>query len=205
MSTRIPATHGTMRKEPKQARSRATVDAIVEAGTQVLGQKGWAQFTTNEVAEVAGASIGSLYQYFPNKLSLVEAIRRRHFNDVLTVVQGVSEGGRPLEESVDALVQGMLAIHGSHPALHRALLEETPRGGGAQSAHDEFETQYLRHYKAIVAGHRRRRGSKRDEIAAQVLSAAVEGVVHHAALSGLLDSQELKLELVSLICRYVAD
>ena len=203
MSTRIPVTDKTMRKEPKQARSKATVDAIVEAGTQVLGQKGWGKFTTNEVAEVAGASIGSFYQYFPNKLSLIEAIRRRHFDDVLAVVRGVSEGGRSFEESVDALVQGMLAIHGSHPALHRALLEEAPRSAGERSAHDAFESQYLRHYRAIVSMHRKRRGSKRDEIAAQVLSAAVEGVVHHAALNGLLDSPELRLELVSLICRYV--
>ena len=192
------------RKEPKQARSKATVDAIVEAGTQVLGQKGWGKFTTNEVAEVAGASIGSLYQYFPNKLSLIEAIRRRHIDDVLAVVRGVGEGGRSFEESVDALVQGMLAIHGSHPALHRALLEEAPRSEGARSAHDAFESQYLRHYRTIVSRHRKRRGSKRDEIAAQVLSSAVEGVVHHAALNGLLESPELRLELVSLICRYVA-
>jgi len=192
-----------MRKEPKQARSRATVDAIVDAGTQVLGQKGWARFTTNEVADVAGVSIGSLYQYFPNKLSLIEAIRRRHFDDVLDVVKSASESGSPLEKGVDSLVQGMFSVHGSHPALHRALLEEVPHSEGMRSAHDKFESQYLRHYKAFVSRHRKRRGSKRDEVAAQVLSAAVEGVVHHAALSGLLDSPELKVELVSLVCTYV--
>ncbi|MGJ7525483.1 TetR/AcrR family transcriptional regulator [Variovorax sp. GB1P17] len=203
MSTRIAATGQTMRKAPKQARSRATVDAIVEAGTQVLGRRGWAGFTTNEVAEVAGVSIGSLYQYFPNKLSLIEALRRRHFDDVLGVLQAASEDARRLEESVDSLVQGMLAVHGSHPALHRALLEETPRSEETRAAHDAFDAQYRQHYKAIVSAHRKRCGSKRDDIAAQVVSAAIEGVVHHAALSGLLDSPELKRELVSLVCAYV--
>lgn len=203
MSTRIATTGQTMRKAPKQARSRATVDAIVEAGTQVLGRRGWAGFTTNEVAEAAGVSIGSLYQYFPNKLSLIEALRRRHFDDVLGVLQAASEDARPLEESVDSLVQGMLAVHGSHPALHRALLEETPRSEETRSAHDAFDAQYLQHYKAIVATHRKRRGARRNDIAAQVVSAAIEGVVHHAALNGLLDSPALKKELVSLVCAYV--
>src|SRR5882757_8447655 len=88
MSTRIPKSPATMRKEPRQARSRATVEAIVQAGAHVLGDRGWSGFTTNEVASVAGASIGSLYQYFPNKLALIAAIRRKHFDDVLAVQIG---------------------------------------------------------------------------------------------------------------------
>lgn len=203
MSTRIAATDKTMRKQPKQTRSRATVDAIIEAGTQLLGQKGWAKFTTNEVADAACVSIGSLYQYFPNKLSLVEAIRRRHFDDVLDVVHNVSGGERSLEENVDSLVQGMLAVHGSRPELHRALLEEIPRSEGTRSAHDDFESEYLRHYQVMISRHCKRRRSKRDEVAALVLSAAVEGVVHSAALKGLLDSPELKRELVALVYAYV--
>ena len=83
MSTRIAKRSPGLRKEPRQARSRATVEAIVDAGARVLAEDGWAAFTTNRVAERAGASIGSLYQYFPDKLSLVEAIRRRHLDDCL--------------------------------------------------------------------------------------------------------------------------
>ena len=58
------------RRQPRQERSRATVDAILTATTQVLMERGYAGLTTNRVAEVAGASIGSLYQYFPNKESM---------------------------------------------------------------------------------------------------------------------------------------
>jgi AcrR family transcriptional regulator len=201
MSTRIARAGKTMRKEPQQARSRATVDAIVTAGTQVLGQSGWAEFTTNQVAAAAGVSIGSLYQYFPNKLALIGAIRRRHFDEVLAIVQGVNMNARSLEGSVEVLVDGMLAVHGSHPALHRALLEEVPRVEEASSAHDGFEQQYLRHFRNFISKHRTSSGS--NEVAAQVLSTAVEGVVHHAALSGLLKSSELKRELAALIRAYV--
>ena len=70
-----------MRKEPRQSRSRVTVEAILDAGARILSDEGWAAFTTNRVAEVAGVSIGSLYQYFPDKLSLVDAIRSRHLEE----------------------------------------------------------------------------------------------------------------------------
>jgi AcrR family transcriptional regulator len=56
------------------------VDAIVEAAALILARRGWAHFTTNEVAEIAGVSVGSLYQYFPNKLALAVAIRRRQLD-----------------------------------------------------------------------------------------------------------------------------
>lgn len=95
-----------MRKEPRQARSRATVDAIVQAGAHILGERGWDGFTTNEVADIAGVSIGSLYQYFPDKRSLVEAIRRRHVDDVLAAMQATVPGNEPLKALVEELVRG---------------------------------------------------------------------------------------------------
>ena len=82
MATRIPTEHRAMRKRPKQQRSQSTVESIVEAGARVLAQRGWANFTTNEVAHTAGVSIGSLYQYFPNKLAIAEAVRKRHLDEI---------------------------------------------------------------------------------------------------------------------------
>src|SRR5438309_886847 len=123
MSTRIPKPPATMRKEPRQARSRATVAAIVQAGAQVLGDRGWSGFTTNEVAGVAGVSIGSLYQYFPNKLTLIDAIRDKHWKDVLAVLRQTGKNRSSPEQLVDDLVHGMISIHCINPALHRVLLD----------------------------------------------------------------------------------
>ncbi|RVA45307.1 TetR/AcrR family transcriptional regulator [Mesorhizobium sp. M7A.F.Ca.US.001.01.1.1] len=75
MATRVPLQSGSVRKAPRQQRSRATVDTIVEAAARVLARRGWADFTTNETASVGGVSVGSIYQYFPNKLALAEEIR----------------------------------------------------------------------------------------------------------------------------------
>ena len=191
-----------MRKEPRQARSRATVEVIVRAGARVLGNRGWASFTTNEVAEVAGVSIGSVYQYFPDKLALVDAIRRRHLDDVLAVMQGIGQDRRPLSQLVDDLVHGMIAAHSIHPALHPVLLDEVPGNAGTRSAHRAFEVEYLDRYRAVVAVSGRR-DDPAVEMVVQVLSAAVEGVIHKAARSRTLKSPELKSELVTMIHSYL--
>ena len=191
-----------MRKEPRQARSRATVEVIVCAGARVLGDRGWAGFTTNEVAEVAGVSIGSVYQYFPDKLALIDAIRRRHLDDVLAVMREVGRCGQPPTQLVDDLVRGMIAAHSIHPALHRGLLDEVPSNAGARSAHRAFESEYLERYRAVVAACGRADDAAAEAVV-QVLSAAVEGVIHSAARRGTLKSPALKREPVTMIHAYL--
>jgi AcrR family transcriptional regulator len=190
-----------MRKEPRQARSRATVDAIVQAGTRVLGNQGWAGFTTNRVAEVAGVSIGSLYQYFPDKLSLIEAVRSHHFEDVLRVIRRAMDGRKPVRQFAEVLVDGMIAAHLEHPALHRVMLDEVPGEAGSRIAHDAFRAEYLSRYAAAIAPYRR---IAKRQLIAEILSSAVEGVIHNAARSGQLKAPELKRELVNLICAYLS-
>ena len=190
-----------MRKEPRQARSRAMVDAIVQAGARVLGDRGWAGFTTNKVAEVAGVSIGSLYQYFPNKLALIEAVRRHHFDDVLRVVRDAMDGNKPVRQFAEALVDGMIDIHLQHPALHRVMLDEVPGHAGSRATHDAFRTEYLDSYANAIAPYGKHAPR---EVMAQVLSSAVEGAIHNAARTGLMESPELRAELVALICAYLS-
>lgn len=192
-----------MRKQPRQVRSRATVKAIVSAAARVLGDRGWAGFTTNEVAEVAGVSIGSLYQYFPDKRSLTEAVRRHHLDDVLLVMRQAGEGTRPIRQRVEGLVDGLIAAHSVHPQLHRVLLDEAPRHIPPDAAQDELESEYMGRYQALVAVCRRSRDSGDSELVAQVLSDAVDGVIHNAACRGALQSPKLKGELVEMVCAYL--
>jgi AcrR family transcriptional regulator len=192
-----------MRKAPRQARSRATVEAILDAGAQLLGRRGWAKFTTNEVAETAGASIGTLYQYFPNKFALIDAITRRHFDEVLAVLRTMDDDAMSLSERVETLVHGMITIHGVNPALHSVLLDEAPSSAALQSAHDAFEAEYLRRYLALVTPTGGRRHQASDQAAAQVLSAAVAGAIHDAARRGTLATPALKQEIVTLVSAYL--
>src|SRR6187431_1854665 len=71
------------RKKPQQRRSRDTIDSIFEATIQVLLANGFDKITTIQIADRAGVSIGSLYQYFPNKRALMAAVVRRHVSQVV--------------------------------------------------------------------------------------------------------------------------
>jgi len=191
-----------MRKQPRQARSIATVEAIIEAGAHVLSQAGWAGFSTNKVAEAAGVSIGSLYQYFPDKLALVEAIRRRHFDQVLSVIRDAAAEQKPLRQFARELVRGMIAAHSIHPTLHQVLLDEAPSDRGSRAAHASFQSRYLEQYAAAVAQYRKR--LKDTQTVARVLSSAIEGVIHNAARRNMLEAPELQKQLVELISAYLS-
>ena len=150
MPTRIAAPASAMRKEPRQARSRATTAAILDAAAHILGELGWTGLTTNVVAEVAGVSIGLLYQYFPNKLALIEAVRRRHFTEVLVVLSAASDNAATRKDRIWALAEGMIRVHSRYPAAHRVLMEESPRAVYARGEHDFFEKECQRYYEAII-------------------------------------------------------
>jgi len=205
LGTRIPSQHKSMRKAPRQQRSRATVDVIVEAAARVLGRRGWARFTTNEIAAVAGVSVGSLYQYFPNKLAIAEAIRQRHLDEVLRVLSAADEQSETLalEQRVGRFIDGVIAAHSIDQALHHVLVDEVPLG--ARSSYVAFEAEYQRRYRGLLAAADERSDDDGAVMAARMLSSAVEGVVHSAAGRNELGSAALRTELVRLILAYLRD
>jgi len=188
-----------MRKEPRQARSRATVATIVQAGARILSDEGWAGFTTNRIAELAGVSIGSLYQYFPDKLSLVDAIRHRHLDDSITVMRKVRADGLSPKQFAAQLVQAVVSAHSVYPGLHRVLLDEAPSSEEYRNPNSEFEIEYLSYYAKAVATYRKRQPNAADHIAGRVLSDAIDGVIHNAARRGAIDDPAMQKELVRLI------
>src|SRR5229473_8364502 len=98
------------RKSPVQARSAASVDAILEATIQVLLQAGKERLTTTKVALRAGVSVGTLYQYFPNKSALLKAALQRHMDEVTEAIERVchEQAGAPLRQMVTALITAFL-------------------------------------------------------------------------------------------------
>jgi AcrR family transcriptional regulator len=192
-----------MRKAPRQARSKATVDAIVEAGARILTTFGSAAFSTNQVADSAGVSIGSLYQYFPDKHTIVEAIRSRHLDDVLVAVRAASGCSGTPRVRVACLVDGLIAVHARQPGLHRVLMELAPPHAGAAST-DAFEREYLAAYGDVVAALRGRLPAARERAMAAVLSGAIEGAIHAAARDGSVASSRFRRELADLVVAYLS-
>lgn len=111
------------RKSPSQARSKATVDAIFQATLQVLITTGGSRLTTTAVAERAGVSVGTLYQYFPNKQSLLIALLHQHLDEVATVMENASDRlkGETLDLVADGLAKSFLAIKTHDIRATRAL------------------------------------------------------------------------------------
>lgn len=123
------------RKKPVQARSAASVNAILEATVQVLLRWGKDRLTTRRVAARAGVSIGTLYQYFPNKRSLLQAALRRHMEGVAQAVEQVSreQRGQPLAEMGAALAS----------ALITAKMKEGKTGAGLYAVTADVEGQEI--------------------------------------------------------------
>lgn len=113
------------RKAPRQARSRALVEAIVEATARIFEREGAAACTTNAVAETAGVSIGSLYQYFPNRHALTAALVAREHEFLLTAMR--TAAARPeLADRLDGMIDAAVDYEFSRPLLARTLdVQET--------------------------------------------------------------------------------
>lgn len=192
-----------MRKEPRQARSRVTIEAILDASAHILGERGSAGFTTNAVAEKAGVSIGSLYQYFPDKRVLVDAVRRRHLDELLSVLRAASDASKDRSSRVATFVDGMIAIHRRFPAAHQVLLAHASEEDGSDRLNALFEQEYREAYEGLFMA------NKAMEVpdprsAATILAAAVAGAVHEGARRDMLGSPAFRAELLMLIDAYLS-
>jgi AcrR family transcriptional regulator len=196
VSTRVPRRASPARRRPVQARSQATVDAIVEAAAHILGQFGWLGFTTNAVAERAGVSIGSLYQYFPDKLAILNAVRQRHLDECLAAVLGCNPASASVDEFAEKLVDALIAVHRIFPGLHRVLLDQAPTPADYLDPASPYEVEYLACFERAVAAYAPR-GSTRET--AMVLSDTMDGVIHNATRRGMLDVNSVRSELVRVV------
>jgi AcrR family transcriptional regulator len=120
------------RKTPIQARSTITVEAISEATIQVLLSHGAERLTTTRVAERAGVSVGTLYQYYPNKQSLLFAVLEHHMNNVATRVEAACESAchKPLAEMIKEMVEGFVDAKMERANVSAALYRVAADVGG---------------------------------------------------------------------------
>jgi AcrR family transcriptional regulator len=195
------------RRNPRQARAEETVSAILEAAAQILEGGGLAAFTTNAVAERAGVSIGTLYQYFADKNALLRTLaereQRRVLADVARALRGEVESS--LEGRVRAVVRSMVnAFHGRQRARKAVIQAVLTQGVGME---------LLAPVAAFVAERSARFDSKegaffpalgREQVF--VLSRALMGVIRSAVLeeAPFFRSRTFEDEVVRLLLAYLA-
>ena len=193
------------RKSPRQRRAQETVKAILQATAQVLSEHGYAKTSTNKVARVAGVSIGSLYQYFPNKEALIIALFDRHTEEVLTSLgREILEMARePLPEAVTRLVRFYLRLHTRDPRLQLAMTQQAIHLGPERVA--VVQDRAVSAVTAFLSMHRDEILPKNLEMTAFVLVTTVQGVIHAAILERpeALHDPALEAELLDLLLRYL--
>ncbi len=126
----MQTTQGALtRRAPKQERSRQTVDAMLEAVGVVARRHGVRAITTNRIAEAAGVSVGSLYQYFPDKHAIFAALYDRHVDEVRRVIEQTTAdcASAPLEDFARELVLGLVDAHAEMADVHDVVASAFPQ------------------------------------------------------------------------------
>ena len=180
------------------------VEMILEAAARVFIRRGYASATTNRIAEAAGISVGSLYQYFPSKDAIAVELLRRYRETLIALVhrhlEQVEETS--LESVVRALVGAILRAEGIDPALHRVLIEQVLRTS-ARAEIVGFEEKVER----LLADAIRERAvaHERDpDVTAFVLVRAVLGAVHSALVDRpAMNGPPLVNEVTRLVVRFL--
>lgn len=170
------------RKLPRQERSTKTVDRIVEAAVRVFDDAGYQAATTNEIALAAAVSVGSLYQYFPNKDALLVEIAHRHIASTLTVFDELIarvDHGVDLESLIDKAIRLLVSQH-EHDRLHLLIAHEAPRT-------TELDQELIRAHQHMVSTADRLLEVSVPEpqgrlIAAQVIVAVLDAAIHQVIL-----------------------
>jgi AcrR family transcriptional regulator len=182
------------------------VDTILNATARILVKHGFDALSTNAVAARAGVSIGSLYQYFPNKESLVAALSQRHMEEMSAAV--LAELNRvktlPLAQAARAVVELTIRAHAVDPELHAVLTEQLPRVGSLARLR-ELDAISNRMVAGLLAERKAELAIHDPDLAAFVLVSAIEAIVHRAALLQPHRLQDPRLidEATLLVTRYL--
>ena len=194
------------RKKPEQARSTATVEAIFEATARILQNQGIDALNTNAIARLAGISIGTLYQYFADKKSILIALARREldFTQRTTIDAMTRADARPPEDAIRDAVRALIKGFGGRQRARKLLIEALVANGLA----GELARPVDEAMQAIAAYQARARGGvAMPPVAVYVMTRAMIGAIRAAVMeqSPLLNTREFEDEMVRLIGGYVAD
>jgi len=193
------------RKTPIQARSTASVNAILDATIQVLLKMGKERLTTTRVALRAGVSVGTLYQYFPNKSALLQAALKRHLDEVTNAVELVckQQEGATLRQMATALITAFFEAKMKNAKTSVALYSVSSDVDGAKIV----QQTGIRSNKAIVE----MLASSREplpgdpELVASILQGAMAGIIRRLLESAAPENQfqTLQDELILFASAYL--
>jgi AcrR family transcriptional regulator len=193
------------RKLPLQERSRITVEAILIATTHILVEFGYERTNTNKIAERAGVSIGSLYQYFPSKEAIIAALIEHHADSMTRMIEAklLDQQQAPLEVALRQLVKACISAHTINPKLHKVLIEQVPHVGQLEKiTHVEKQVKAL--IRSYLENKRNQIRPQNIDLAAFMLAHSLESLIHAAATEpDFAVNEEFEQELTAILLRYL--
>jgi AcrR family transcriptional regulator len=194
-----------VRRRPQQRRARQTFDAVLEAVIRLLKREGLSAITTNRIAEVAGVSIGSVYQYFPDKRAIFIALHQRHIEQIDRLVEAklFEHAASPLDVLMRAMIEAMVDAHIPHPELFQLMSTEVPhRADGTK----DFVTRLHGAFRLAIQSrtHELKKGRDLDKVVF-VVTNMVDALSHGAALRrpAGLSLAEAKAEITRAVLAYL--
>lgn len=198
-----PSDRFRQRKQPKQERATETRQRILDAAAQVFAEHGYVAGTTNRIAERAGLSIGSFYQYFPNKDAVLRALMDEHVDAGTRLLSERLAAGLPprLDDTLRLFVRATIDNHRENPRLHRVLFEEAPRAPAFLARVRELEQFTVNLANQLLQQHP---DSRAGRLTAHVVVATIDSLVHRLVTSAEpADFQEVEDEIVALLMGYL--
>lgn len=199
------AARTSVRRRPKQRRARQTVEAVLDAVIRLLKRGGSEAITTNRIAEVAGVSIGSVYQYFPDKRAIFTALHQRHVDQIDRMVQTklVEHAASSIEDLLRAMVEAMVEAHATDPELYELLMTEVPhRADGTR----EFAVRLHGAFLLAISSRACKLKKHRDlDKVVFVVTHMVEALSHGAVLRrpATMSLTDAKEEVVRAVLAYL--
>jgi AcrR family transcriptional regulator len=192
----------TPRKKPAQTRSKETVRAIVTAAARILEREGYDKTNVNLVAELAGVSIGSLYQYFPSKEALVAEVARQLSNEMIAAFQDglLDLAFLPMQDAVRGVVTRAVRAFRMSPRLREVIMLEMPAQLFDTTEFDTMLAEALRFYFQYNVAQLR---LKNIDLAIVILKASVEAAANASATDEFSEDEVVR-ELTHLVYQYVA-
>ena len=201
----LMAAKGSRCRKPKQRRACQTVDAVLDAVVRVLKRDGFRSVTTNRIAEVAGVSIGSVYQYFPDKQAIFVALHKRHIEHIDRMVETtlIEHAASSLHDLMTAMIEAMIDAHAADPQLYELLFSEVPhRAEGTKDFAVRLHGAFL---LAISSRARELKTDRNLDKLVFVVTHMVESLCHGALFRrpASLSLADAKAEIVRAVMTYL--
>lgn len=197
---KVNKTTSKPRRKPAQSRSSNTVDCILEASAHILVSEGQGKLNTNHIAKIAGVSVGSIYQYFGNKETILAELGNRHIDEMLTIIMATLQKlpSLDLKEALETMVHAVMDAHKQEPQLHQVLVRELNKLDGYTRV-EELDGVLLNLTESFLKSRAHEISSEDLKLASFVVMQTIENLTHQ----GVLFAPQIDLSKLTKECSHM--